>query len=91
MKNNMKGGNKKQGNTFRMSIIGKGGVLGVEDLVPPGNKALHHSTVTCMSEKAELYFLSSEDFFGSFFRHIRASNLAEMIFEQKVPFYNKRV
>lgn len=65
--------------------------MGVEDLVPPGHKALHQSTVTCMSEKAELYFLSSEDFFGSFFRHMRVSNLAEMIFEQKVPFYNKRV
>lgn len=74
-----------------MSIIGQGGVLGIEDLAPLGRKALHQSTVTCTSENAEVYYLSSDDFFGSFFRHLRVSNLADMIFEQKVPFYNNRV
>jgi hypothetical protein len=42
-KNNMKG-NRKQRRTYRISIIGQGGVLGVEDLVPPGvkqTKVLH--------------------------------------------------
>jgi hypothetical protein len=72
-KNNMRG-NRKQRSTYRISIIGTGGVLGVEDLVPPGvkkAKVLHQATVTCISEKAEVYFLSSEDFFGSFYRHMR--------------------
>ena len=66
----------------------------MEDLVPPGSKKFnskHQSTVVCISEKAELYFLSNEDFFGSFFRHMKVKNLTQLIFDQKVPFYNQRV
>lgn len=80
--------------TFSVSIIGVGGVLGVEDLTPPGSRKLsgrHQSTVTCISEKADVFFLSNDDFFGSFFRHMKLSNLTQLIFDQKVPFYNQRV
>ncbi len=52
----------------RLSIISTGGVLGLEDLMTQAGK--YSCTVTCTSDKAHLYYLSAEDFYGSFFRHV---------------------
>ena len=77
-----------------MSIIGQGGVLGLEDMtsmtVSKCAGLKHHSTVRCISEKASLYFLSVEDFYGSFYRHIKKVNLVNQL-EMKLPFYNQRM
>ena len=75
----------------KVSIIGPGGVLGLEDMTSlTGSKCYglkHHSTVRCISEKAQLYFLSVEDFYGSFYRHIKKVNLVNQL-EIRLPFYN---
>ena len=44
----------------RVSIIGKGTVVGLEDLTrePSENTGKRQATITCISEKAHLFFLS---------------------------------
>lgn len=76
----------------RVSIIGSGQVVGLEDMSKDESVIVgrHQATVTCISEKGSAYFLSSENFFGFLYRHIKKSHISEQ-FEAKLPFYNKRV
>jgi len=47
---------------IKVSIISSGQVVGLEDMSKEGSKftGMHQATVTCVSEKANVYFLSSD-------------------------------
>jgi hypothetical protein len=76
----------------RVSIIGQGQVVGLEDMSKDDSviEGKHQATVTCISEKGSALFLSSENFFGFLYRHINKEHISEE-FDAKLPFYNRRV
>jgi CRP-like cAMP-binding protein len=58
---------------IRVSIIGRGQVVGLEDMSRDDSIVVgrHQATVTCLSDKGSAYFLSTENFFGFLFKYVK--------------------
>jgi len=70
---------------LKVSIIGRNQVIGLEDMIKD-KVSFRIQKVTCVSEKASVYFLAKEDYFIRFYKFLMKSVVAETN-QLKQPFF----
>lgn len=64
------GANLQKIKDIKVSIIGPNDIIGLEDMIKNDSEYKRRITVTCVSDKAFIYFLSREDYFTRFYKQM---------------------
>lgn len=74
---------------IKVSIIGPNQIIGLEDL-HKDKTTYRQNKVTCISEKAMVYYLSKDEYFTRFYKNL-ARHVVNESRQLKEPFFNQRV
>ena len=56
---------------IKVSIIGPNQIIGIEDMIKDKPLTLRKARVQCISDRAQIHFLSREDYFSRFYKQLQ--------------------